>query len=301
MNRNFRKVMALILAVLTLASCFSVMSFAGNVYAGHENHLVIEYDAVKPNGCTDGKKASVYCSACGKWIIPEEVDPAPHYPGKPTIKGTVTDCTTGYYIETKCTKCPVVVESKWVNEHDYQTELVEQSYCDVEGTAYKKCSVCGDEVTQPAEVREHIWGNWRTDVVGTCTLDGYEVRKCTRCLRTEEHVIKAPGHNYVIVDAGKTPSCKEEGFTAKKACSNCGDVIPGTSLGKKKHVDSDNDNYCDTCDRYITDELPEGCDCPCHEKSGIRKLLFQIAIFFLSIFKVGATCGCGAVHYEVRF
>ena len=301
MNRNFRKVMALILAVLTLASCFSVMSFATN-YPGHEMHVTEVVKGKAATTCEDGLTDGVKCKACGGiMIVPQEVIKAKHVPGKPAIKGTVTDCTTGYYIETKCTKCPVVLESKWVNEHDYQTELVEQPYCDVEGTAYKKCSVCGDEVTQPAEVREHIWGNWRTDVVGTCTLDGYEVRKCTQCLRTEEKVNKAPGHNYVIVDAGKTPSCKEEGFTAKKACSNCGDVIAGTSLGKKKHVDSDKDNYCDTCDRYITDELPEGCDCPCHEKSGIRKLLFQIAIFFLSIFKVGATCGCGAVHYEVRF
>ena len=300
MNRNFKKVMALVLAVLTLASCFSTISFAANSYAGHENHLITEFAAVAANGCNDGKKASVYCNACGKWIIEEKVDPAPHYPGEWAVKGTVTDCTLGYQMEKKCTKCQLVLETKTIAEHSYATDKTDQPYCDVVGTVYKTCSVCGDKVTQPAEVREHVWKNWETQVVGTCTLDGVETRRCSNCLRTEEKVNKAPGHNYVIVDAGKTPTCKEEGSTAKKACNNCGDVIPGSTLSKKKHVDSDNDNYCDSCDLYITEEMPEGCDCPCHQKSGIRKVLFDIAIFFLSLFKIGATCGCGAVHYEAR-
>lgn len=306
MNRNFRKVMALILAVLTLASCFSTMSFAEVDHDNHNSEIVVGKPATT---CEDGITDGVKCLACAgnPWIVEPQVIKATHVAGTPAIKGTVTNCTAGYYIETKCTKCPVVLESKWVNEHDYKTVRVEQPYCDVEGTAYKKCSVCGDEVTQPVETRLHSWGTdansgWITKVVGTCTIDGVDTRKCAQCLRVEERINKAPGHNYVIIEGSdKVPTCTEEGMSVKKACSNCGDVIPGTPINKRSHIDADNDTYCDMCERYITDELPEGCDCPCHHKSGIRKLLFQIAIFFLSIFKVGATCGCGAVHYEIRF
>lgn len=306
MKRNLRKVLALVLAVLTVASCFSVMSFAVT-YEGHEYHVVTEYPEVPAVGCKPGKSASVYCNACGKWIIEEEELPAPHYPGEWAIKGTVTDCTLGYQMEKKCTKCPVVLETKTINEHNFKTISVDQPYCDVEGTAKKKCEVCSIEVTQPVETRLHSWGTdanagWITKVVGTCTIDGVDTRKCAQCLRVEERINKAPGHNYVIIEGSdKAPTCTEEGMSVKKACSNCGDVIPGTPINKRSHIDADNDTYCDMCERYITDELPEGCDCPCHHKSGILKLLFQIAIFFLSIFKVGATCGCGAVHYEVRF
>ncbi len=309
MNRNFKKVMALVLAVLTLASCFSTVSFAATSYPGHENHLIQVVPAVAATTCTDGSTEGVKCIACEGpqlkvvWIIEPQVVKAAHVPGEwEYLDGKVpTNCTDGYVMVKKCKSCGVeVADRKTIVEHNYKTDKTDQPYCDVVGTVYKTCSVCGDKVTQPAEVREHVWKNWETQVVGTCTLDGVETRRCSNCLRTEEKVNKAPGHNYVIVDAGKTPTCKEEGSTAKKACNNCGDVIPGSTLSKKKHVDSDNDNYCDSCDLYITEEMPEGCDCPCHQKSGIRKVLFDIAIFFLSLFKIGATCGCGAVHYEAR-
>lgn len=307
MNRNFKKVMALVLAVLTLASCFSTVSFAATNYPGHENHLTIVVPAVAATTCKDGSTEGVKCLACEDtykrvvWIVEPQVLKAPHAPSDWAVKGTVTDCTLGYQMEKKCTKCQLVLETKTIVEHSYANDRTDQPYCDVVGTVYKTCSVCGDKVTQPAEVREHVWKNWETQVVGTCTLDGVETRRCSNCFRVEEKVNKAPGHKYTIIDgSSKVPTCKEEGSTAKKVCNNCGDVIPGTTLAKKSHVDSDKDNYCDMCELYITDDMPEGCDCPCHEKSGIRKVLFDIAIFFLSLFKIGATCGCGAVHYEAR-
>lgn len=302
MKRNFRKVLALVLAVLTLASCFSTMSFAAT-YAGHPNHLITEYAAVAPNGCKDGKKFSVYCNACKKWIIPEEIDPAPHYPSDWIVEGTVDDCTTGYNMIKKCTKagCGKILERKTINEHKFKTVSINQPYCDAEGVIKKKCEVCPIEVTQTAEVKAHVWGPWETRTLVSCTIDGYETRKCTQCLRVEEKKNVAPGHDYQIVEgSSKLPTCKEEGSEASWACTVCGDLDAGKKIAKKKHTDSDKDNYCDRCDTYFTAELPDGCTCPCHERSGIRKFFFQVAIFFLSIFGVNATCGCGAVHYEVR-
>lgn len=309
MNRNFKKIMALVLAVLTLASCFSVVSFAAATPCpgGADHYTFVQTEAKAATTCVDGTTEGVWCKACGKWVTAPQTIPATHIKGDWTIKGTVSNCTNGYYIEKKCTQCPYVFETKYVAEHTYDiTDKIEHPQCDVVGTAHKRCSVCGDKVTQPIEAKLHSWGNnteigWSVAVPGTCTIDTIETRKCANCPVVEERKIASPGHDYQIVDAGKTPTCQEEGYSVKKACSRCGDVTVGQSISKKPHVDADGDTYCDTCDLYITAELPEGCDCPCHLKSGIRKILFQIAIFFLSIFRVSPTCGCGAVHYEVRF
>ena len=305
MKRNFRKVLALVLAVLTLASCFSTMSFAVE-YPGHEKHNTKIVKGYAATTCTDGLTDGVQCLACAgqPMIVAQEVIPAAHVVGGWTIEGgTVANCTTGYNMIKKCTKagCGKILERKTINEHTYVTVSVNQPYCDVEGSIIKKCNVCGDQITQPAEVKAHVWGAWETKVIGSCTIDGYETRKCTQCLRVEEKKNAAPGHDYQIVEgSSKLPTCKEEGSEASWSCSACGDLKPGKKISKKKHVDSNNDNYCDNCETYYTADLPDGCDCPCHEKSGIRKVFFQIAIFFLSLFSVNATCGCGAVHYEVR-
>ena len=276
------------------------MSFAAT-YAGHTLHLITEYTAEKANGCNDGKTAGVYCDACDEWIVPREVEKAPHYPSDWIVEGTVTDCTKGYNSYKKCTKCGVVVEKKTINEHKFKTVSVNQPYCDTEGVIKKECEVCPIEVTQTAEVKAHVWGPWETKTLVSCTIDGYETRKCTQCLRVEEKKNVAPGHDYQIVEgSSKLPTCKEEGSEASWACTVCGDLDAGKKIAKKKHIDSNKDNYCDRCDTYFTAELPDGCTCPCHEKSGIRKFFFQVSIFFLSLFGVNATCGCGLAHYEVR-
>ena len=95
MNRNFRKVMALILAVLTLASCFSVMSFATN-YPGHEMHVTEVVKGKAATTCEDGLTDGVKCNACGGiMIVPQEVIKAKGHPSgewvydkRPTYKST---------------------------------------------------------------------------------------------------------------------------------------------------------------------------------------------------------------------
>lgn len=303
MNKNFKKTLSVILAVLMAASCFSVVSFAATTYPGHEGHHIIINDAVEAKGCNDGKTSSVYCAACKVWLVMSEPTAAPHNPGEWELETAVTNCTNGYNKIKKCKDCSVIVAVERVTEHDYQTDKIDQPYCDEVGTAYKTCSVCGDKVTQPVEVKLHSWGEdaekgWETKILGNCTLDGVQVRECDNCLRVEERPIKATGHKYEVVDAGKEPSCTVEGSTAKKACANCGDVIPGKTIKAKGHKDADGDNRCDVCETYFTEQLPEGCNCPCHS-TGVLKVLYEIVIFILSLFKVGANCACGAVHYTV--
>lgn len=306
MNKNFKKTLSVILAVLMAVSCFSVVSFAATTYPGHEDHVIRTEKGKAATTCEDGLTDEVYCASHGDEkvvLVPATVIPAEHKPGEYTIVGKVDDCTKGYTMEKRCQLCKVVLDVKEVKEHDYQTDKIDQPYCDEVGTAYKTCSVCGDKVTQPVEVKLHSWGEdaekgWETKILGNCTLDGVQVRECDNCLRVEERPIKATGHKYEVVDAGKEPSCTVEGSTAKKACANCGDVIPGKTIKAKGHKDADGDNRCDVCETYFTEQLPEGCNCPCHS-TGVLKVLYEIVIFILSLFKVGANCACGAVHYTV--
>lgn len=305
MNKNFKKTLSVILAVLMAVSCFSVVGFAADAYPGHEGHVIITVPAVAATTCTDGKTEEVYCNSHDAKVVlkASTVIPATHKPGEFEIVGTVEDCANGYTVEKKCLLCKAVLATDVIKEHDFKTDKIEQPYCDEPGTAYKTCKVCKKEVTQPVEAKLHSWGNdaekgWKVQIANTCTLDGVETRECENCLEYEERVIKAPGHNYKIVDAGSAPTCTKEGSTARKACENCGDVIDGSTIRAKGHVDADKDNRCEVCDTYFTELMPEGCNCPCHS-SGIVKVLYEIVIFILSLFKVGANCACGAVHYEV--
>lgn len=313
MKKNFKKSLSLILAVLMAVSCFSVVGFAADaaidITTSHSgaNHKWRVEDNVDASGCTDGKIGAIYCTSCNNVLIKSAITvSAPHnLEGVDwSINGTVTNCEAGYTRTKTCKDCKNVVVTETYNLHTWKvTGTDKAAKCTDISYENKECTVCKKTVKEPLEPGKHSWGDdaeagWVVSEKATCTLDGTRKRECSKCIEVETEVIKATGHKYKVVDAGREPSCEQEGSTAKRACIYCNDTIEGISLGKLSHKDEDGDGYCDNCEGY---QAADGsiCECPCHQKSGILSKLYKIVLFIFRLFKIGQKCGCGADHYIV--
>lgn len=313
MKNNFKKSLSLVLAVLMLVSSFSVMSFAAttstsvDITASHTgaNH---KWD-VKPNvdasGCTDGKIGAIYCKSCNNVLIKSEiVVTAPHnLEGVDwKVKGTVTNCESTYTRYKKCKDCTYELTETY-NLHTWEVKSVDEAAkCTDISYENKECKVCKKTVREPLEAGKHSWGDdaeagWEVTEKATCTLDGKQQRKCTKCNEVETRTITASGHKYKP-QGGKEPTCTEDGVTSKMVCVNCKDTKEGVTLSKLNHKDANNDGYCDYCEGFRAEDGTI-CDCLCHKTSGILPKLYKVVLFIFRIFKIGQKCGCGLDHYVV--
>ncbi len=291
LKRTLSVVLAVIMTVMTLAMTMPVT--AADDHTGHATRVI---DEIAAGECSDGFTAGVYCNTCGIYISGHETIPALHYPSGVwvTEPDPVTDCNQGYIRKQYCTKCNKVIKEEEVEAHDWEIVKTEDPTddCTKEGKKYKKCKVCGIEVTETIPGEEaHTWGSWRTEYEVTCTIDGKDVRYCRKCACYEENIVTAKGHKIKVYDKGLEPTCEKEGREASTMCERCGEVIyKGTVIPMLDHVDADGDGYCDNCDNY------EDCDCLCHSKNAVISFLYRIVIFFMQIFGQSLECKCGAPH-----
>lgn len=301
MKKNFKRTLSVILAVIMTVMTLSTAMFAFAADCAHVNFQW--YDEVAAEGCKDGYTRGKYCFDCQKYVEGHVLMPAPHSPSGVWVFGEVKDCDDGYERTQVCTACGETAVKETVTKHDLETISVDQQYCDQVGKIQKKCKVCSEEITEDAPATLHSWGEdadaeWTVIKEVTCTLDGLQRRSCKNCLKVEEKVVPATGHDYVKVNSGRKPTCTTEGSTAELSCLNCGDLIKGESLSAPGHRDNDGDNYCDTCDTYFTADMPDGCYCLCHQKEGFMAVLWDILVFIFRLVGIQDTCACGLVHYE---
>ena len=303
MKNNFKKSLSLVLAVLMLVSSFSVMSFAATT--DHTGHSITTSAAVPAVGCQNGFTESKYCNTCKVWIKQQEVAEAPHNLDGVDwkIDGTVSDCEkVGNTRYKKCKDCTYKLTEK-VTNHTWEVKSVDEAAkCTDISYENKECKVCKKTVREPLEAGKHSWGDdaeagWEVIEKATCTLDGKQQRKCTKCNEVETRTITASGHKYKP-QGGKEPTCTEDGVTSKMVCVNCKDTKEGATLSKLNHKDANNDGYCDYCEGFRAEDGTI-CDCLCHKTSGILPKLYKVVLFIFRIFKIGQKCGCGLDHYVV--
>ena len=116
----------------------------------------------------------------------------------------------------------------------------------------------------------------RTVTDPTCTSDGIIVYTCTKnCgFSYTEEGEKKLGHDYSILVSEKAANCTYEGEKTYK-CSRCQQENPEKEIipaDPDKHVDADQDNVCDICEKTIKEEE-------------VKKSFFQKVIdFFKRIF-----------------
>ncbi len=304
MKKNFKRTMSVILAVIMTFMTLSTATVAFAADCEHKNFINVEEKAA--SGCEDGYTAGKLCLDCATYFEGHELQEAPHSPSGIWVHGVVKDCDEGYVRTQVCTACGETAVEETVTKHDLDTEnvIVDQQKCDVIGVAHYKCKVCGEEIDEEVPAKLHSWGEdaeegWVTIKEKDCTHNGEYRRTCKNCPYVEEKTVEATGHNYVVTDKGKLPTCTENGKTATESCV-CGDKKDGSGevIEASGHFDADGDNYCEVCNQYFTSDLPDGCYCICHHKDGILSYVWQIVLFIFQLFNIEDTCICGLPHYE---
>lgn len=117
-------------------------------------------------------------------------------------------------------------------EHEFVLQSEKAPDCTHAGKKTFKCSKCGEEKTEEGEAAlGHLFGEWEVVNAETCTVDGEEVRYCTRdnCDEMETKAIPA-AHKYAKnAEESVAPTCEVIGKNVYE-CSVCHDkydeVIP---------------------------------------------------------------------------
>ena len=221
------------------------------------------------------------------------------------ISGKAASCTQGGLSEgEKCLLCGVVTKQQVEIPALGHTEKLtkgKKPTCTQNGlTSKKKCSVCGlvleeGKVIQKTGHKEEVIKGRSVD---SCRENGLtEGKRCSVCkvVLEKRRIIKKAEHKLEKVVIA--PTCYIKGYS-KNVCSVCGyddymwyDYVPATG-----HIDSNNDNRCDSCGKRMTNNGVLICICACHSE-GFRKFIFNFKLFFQKIFKKNKTCKCGDPHY----
>ena len=77
---------------------------------------------------------------------------------------------------------------------------------------------------------EHIYGEWRTTKLATCTEEGTRRRTCTKCSESEEEEIPKSNTHKIFTLEAVPPTCKSTGLTEGAICTACGKVIHPQSV-----------------------------------------------------------------------
>lgn len=219
----------------------------------HEALGHVYEDRVVAPTCTEGGYTVHTCTRCGDQYKDSHQNAAGHRPGSDAT------CTT----DQICSVCGSILTEKY--GHSYRDEIkdptcTEAGYtlhtCDRCGISYKDaytsaighkadreadcendcvCVICKQVLT---EKLGHDYGSSVTDP--TCTEPGYTTHTCSRCAHQYTDGQKdALGHTEVV-DEAIDPGCTQEGKTAGKHCSACGEVLVAQeSVPPLGHTESD--------------------------------------------------------------
>ena len=93
-------------------------------------------------------------------------------------------------------------------------------------TAGAICKVCKRVLTAQEETPPlgHDWGGWKAAEKATCTEDGEDARKCSRCFEEETRIVMALGHVAEAIPA-VAATCTEAGKTEGEKCARCGEIL----------------------------------------------------------------------------
>ncbi|MBQ8323884.1 MAG: hypothetical protein IJX82_01890 [Clostridia bacterium] len=179
---------------------------------GHQHELV-----VIPPTCYESGSTRYVCY-CGDFYVVEETPATGHIYGEWVITAYPT-CTEDGREERWCVRYDSC-EARQIpaTGHTYVEQVILPT-CTEGGYTIYTChcgyTFAGNEVA----ANGHLFEEWHTDVLGTCTREGLEHSTCSICGAYESRVISAPGHEYICTVI--PPTCTEDGYTAYTC--HCGD------------------------------------------------------------------------------
>ena len=194
-------------------------------------------ETIKADCFNDGEM--VYkCRTCGTTKT-EKVNRFEHiYSAEYTVDTQATCYREGeqskHCIREGCTAKIDTIKIPMVDHDLGDYESNNDATCEMNGTKSRKCKVCTYK-TAPIEDADtpalgHKYTNYVSDGNVTCTVDGTQTAYCDNgCGMPNTIIEEAVGHEG-IVNAGKEPTCTEDGFTEGKTCAKCGEIIVGQEL-----------------------------------------------------------------------
>lgn len=280
----------------------------------HPHADMKDYAAQDSTCQAEGWKAYRYCSACGTYEIAKKTvaqkehkftsyttnNNGTHTATCDTCDASVKtpaidtqNCSGGTANCVDAAVCAICSgsygETNAANHKEVTTIDEVKATCQVEGkTAYKKCSACGTNVTEPTAIPTiaHVWGAWLKDE-GADT----HTRSCTKCVDTDTLDI-----------ATETEACSGgvAYCNANAICSTCneayGEFAPSNHKTEAWHyADNKKDATCQA-EGNTGDKLYDCCNALMEAGETIEKAAHN---FSIEVSKTPATCIAeGSVVYK---
>ena len=193
---------------------------------------------------TPGLSDGTSCSICSQVVVAQETIPALGHT-EVTDKAVEATCTEDGLTEGKhCSVCNTVTVAQKVVPagHKVVVDPAVASTCTEDGlTEGKHCSACDTViVAQETIPAGHKFGEWVT-IDPTEETEGSRTRTCTECEEVETETLAILEHDHerwpAIVSDNKDATCTEDGYTAGKVCSKCGEAyVVSTTIPATGHT-----------------------------------------------------------------
>lgn len=117
--------------------------------------------------------------------------------------------------------------------HSFSIETISIADCENEGLANYNCPLCGYAFVSITAPLGHVFGEWHSVTVPSCTESGEDQRECSRCDKVESKEVDPLGH--IEQQYASEPTCTEAGFSIT-ICTRCGDTLNKVILSKLDHT-----------------------------------------------------------------
>lgn len=187
--------------------------------------------------CKTEGKIKVYCKdeGCGSYVEINIGTNATAHTLKTEYKAP--DCLSDGYVKTYCTECTNELSNQKIDKlgHDFSVagDITTPASCTADGKQTYKCSRCEETTEVVIPKLGHDYEITETHNA-TCTTYGYYVKKCKTCGDTYNELIKESGHKLTGEVETVALTCTEQGYD-KQYCEVCGEWIKSNYVNASGH------------------------------------------------------------------
>ena len=212
---------------VTCSVCKDVLEKVTPIDALGHKYVKDEAQCKEPDCVNEGKFYGT-CSVCGD--LKDEILPAKGHDNE-VYPGTPADCTlTGLSDGMKCKVCGQITaepEQTPPLGHDFVVDANTSTpaTCTKNGYEYLKCSRCEATDQREAPATGHSYGEWEVTLQPTCDKQGEKTRVCVTCGEKEIEYIESNGSHDVQIQAAVEATCTTEGKTQGSYCAKCNEIF----------------------------------------------------------------------------